>query len=371
MENRLRVIMKTSIIGIVVNVLLALFKIIIGSISGAISVLTDGINNLADAGSSLITMVATALAGKQADKKHPFGYGRIEYLSSLLIAGIILYAGVTSLIESIKGIITPESIEYSTVSFVVLIVAVVVKLVLALFTQQQGKRVKSDSLIASGKEAVLDVAVSISTVVAAVIYATTNLSLEAWLAAIISIVIIKAGLETLKDTISKIIGEPADVQLVIDVKKTITSFESVHGAYDLILNNYGPDNYLASVHIEVDDTMTAAKLDTLIREISKKVMLEHKVILSAVGLYAKNTSNASVAEAHDRIAEAIQGMQYVEGFHGFYMNEATKEIRFDLVISFDAKDRMACFDDTLNKIRTLYPDYSISANMDTDFNELV
>ncbi|MCQ2538001.1 MAG: cation diffusion facilitator family transporter [Lachnospiraceae bacterium] len=371
MENRLKVIMKTSIIGIAGNVLMALFKIIIGTISGAISILTDGINNLADAGSSFITIVAAAFAGKPADKKHPFGYGRVEYLSSLLIAGIILYAGITSLIESVKGIINPETASYSTISLVVIVIAVIVKLVLALYTQKQGKKANSDSLIVSGKEALLDVVVSVATVVAAIIYMFFHVSLEAYLATVISLVIIKAGFDTLKETISKIIGEPAEVSLVIELKKTITSFKGVHGAYDLVLNNYGPDKYMASVHIAVDDTMTAAEFDTLIRALADTVYAKHSVVLSAVGLYAKNTTNPNVASALKSIVELAEKEEHVIGVHGFYMNEATKEMRFDMVVSLNTKDRIGVYNKVMEKIRALFPDYAIIATMDIDFNELV
>ncbi len=371
MENRIKIIMRTSIIGIAANVLMAIFKIIIGTVSGAISILTDGINNLSDAGSSLITIVAAAFAGRPADKKHPFGYGRVEYLSSLLIAGIILYAGVTSLIESVKSILTPEAPSYSKISIIVIIVAVAVKLFLALFTQAQGKKANSDSLLASGKEAILDVAVSTATVIAAAIYMIWGLSLEVYLAAVISLVIIKAGFDTLKDTVSKIIGEPAEVQLVIDVKKTITSFPEVHGAYDLVLNNYGPESYMASVHIEVDDTLTAAEVDTLIRRITEKVIAEHGIILSAVGLYARNTVDADIAEARETVTSLARKQEYVNGLHGFYMNKDTHEMRFDIVVSLNAKDRLEVYNKTLSEINSLYPDYRLISNMDTDFNELV
>ncbi len=371
MKNRLKTIMMTSIIGIIGNVLMAVFKIIIGSISGAISILTDGVNNLSDAGSSFITIVAAAFAGKPADKKHPFGYGRVEYLSSLLISGIILYAGITSLVESVKSIIANEAPNYSRISIIVISIAVVIKLFLALYTSAQGKKVHSDSLIASGKEALLDVAVSLATVLAAAIYMIWHLSLESYLAALISLVIIKAGFDTLKETISQIIGEPADVKLVVDLKATITSFPEVHGAYDLVLNNYGPDNYMASVHIEVDDTLTAARIDELIRSISEKVYLEHSIIMSAISLYARNTLDSSISASHEAIRNLAMSEKYVNGLHGFYMNPSRKEMRFDLVVSLNTKDRIAVYNKVLEKIRSTYPDYKLICNMDTDFNELV
>lgn len=227
MENRLKIILKTSVIGIVVNVFLALFKIVIGTISKSVAVVSDGINNFADAASSIITMVGARLAGKPADKKHPFGYGRIEYLSALLISALVLYAGITAFVDGIKNILHPETPEYSTVTLIIIAVAIVIKLALALYTQKQGKAADSDSLTASGKEAILDVMVSVATLVAALVYTIFGLSLEAYLATLIALLIIKTGIEGFLGTVSRILGEPAEVELVVNLKKEIASFDGV------------------------------------------------------------------------------------------------------------------------------------------------
>ena len=154
-KTREKTIVRTSIIGIITNALLAVFKAVIGLLSNSIAIVLDAVNNLSDAGSSLITIVGTKLAGKDPDKKHPFGYGRIEYLTAMVISGIILYADITSLIESVKQIIHPETPDYSVVSLIIVAVAVVVKIVLSRYVKGTGEKVKSDSLINSGKEAML------------------------------------------------------------------------------------------------------------------------------------------------------------------------------------------------------------------------
>lgn len=370
MENRVGIIMKTSIVGIVGNIILALFKVIIGTITNSISVLLDGVNNFADAGSSLITIVGTALAGKNADKKHPFGYGRLEYLSSLIIAGLILYAGISSLVESVKGIITPEVSEYSTVALIVIAVAIVVKLSLALYTQMQGKKAKSDSLVASGKEAILDVVVSLSTLVAAFIFIKTGIALEAYLATIISLIIIKAGIDVLKETISRIIGEPAEVDLYLSIKKTIAEFDKVNGAYDLVLNNYGPEIYTASVHVDVDETMNAKEMDVLSRQITDAIIEKYGVTITAVGFYAHNVLDENAKALEENIKKLALAQEYVKGLHGFYVNEEQKKISFDLVVSFDAKNRREVFENALSLVRESYPEYTIKSAMDSDFNEI-
>ena len=253
-QTREKTIIRTSVIGIIANVMLAAFKAVVGLMSNSIAIVLDAVNNISDAGSSLITIVGTKLAGKKPDKKHPFGYGRIEYLSAMIISVIVLYAGITSFVESVKQIIHPETPDYSAVSLAIVAVAVVVKIVLGRYVKGVGVKVNSDSLVNSGEDATLDSVISASTLVAAGIFLIFHISLEAWLGAIISLVIIKSGIEMLRDTVSQILGERNDVELARSIYATVKSFPDVQGAYDLVLNNYGPDTWNGSVHIEVPDT---------------------------------------------------------------------------------------------------------------------
>ena len=308
---------------------------------------------------SLITIVGTKLAGKAPDKKHPFGYGRIEYLSAMIISMIVLYAGITSFVESVKQIIHPETPEYTPVSLIIVAVAVVVKILLGRYVKSVGVRVNSDSLVNSGEDATLDSVISASTLVAAGIFLLFHVSLEAWLGAIISLVIIKSGVEMLRDTISQILGERNDKELARAIHDTVVSFPEVQGAYDLVLNNYGPDNWNGSIHIEVPDTCSADSLDQLIREITMKVIREHHVILTAVGVYSVNTKDEEIVLSHE----------FVTQMHGFYLMKEQKTMRFDIVVSFDAEDRRAVHREAVADVQKAFPDYQLQAAMDTDFAE--
>ena len=367
--SREKVIVRTSIIGIIANVALAAFKAVVGLLSNSIAVVLDAVNNISDAGSSLITIIGTKLARKQPDKKHPWGYGRIEYLTAMIISVIVLYAGITSLVESVKKIIHPEQADYSPVTLVIIAVAVVVKVILGRYVKATGQRVNSDSLINSGEDATLDSIISASTLVAAVIFLLTGLSLEAWLGVIISAVIIKSGIEMLRDTISQILGERASPDLARGIRETVCGFPQVSGAYDLILHDYGPDQYNGSIHIEVPDTMTADEIDALIRKITWKVYEEHQVILTGVGLYSVNTKNDEAQEIRDRIRKTALAREHVRQFHGFYLDQEQKQIRFDLVIAFEAGDRRRVFQEVSEEIQRMYPEYQILAALDTDFTE--
>ncbi len=367
--SRDKIIVRTSVTGIAANVLLAAFKAVVGAISGSIAIVLDAVNNISDAASSLITIIGTKLASREPDKKHPFGYGRVEYLSAMIISVIVLYAGITSLVESVKKIIEPETPDYSAVTLIIVAAAVLVKIFLGRYVKKTGERVNSDSLINSGKDAVLDSVISASTLVAAVIFLLTGLSLEAWLGAVISVIIIKSGIEMLRETLSEILGERADISLAKEIKKTVLSFPEVSGAYDLVLHNYGPDNYNGSIHIEVPDTLSAAELDELIRAITMKVYTEENVILTAIGVYSLNTKNEKAVGMRNEISSLVLSKEHVLQMHGFYVNEEKKTIRFDVIVSFDAKDRRAVYDEICSEVAALYPDYSLEIVLDTDFSE--
>ena len=368
-QSREKTIVRTSITGIIANVFLAAFKAVIGLLSNSIAIVLDAVNNISDAGSSLITIVGTKLAARKPDKKHPFGYGRIEYLSTMVISVIVLYAGITSFVESVKQIIHPETPDYSAVSLIIVAVAVVVKILLGRYVKATGEKVNSDSLINSGKDAMLDSVISASTLVAAGIFLMFHISLEAWLGAVISIVIIKSGVEMLRDTISQILGEPNDPDLVNRIKQTVKQFPEVQGAYDLVLHNYGPDTWNGSIHVEVPDTYTADQLDRLIRNIQSEVFKEHRVILTAIGVYSVNTNDEENIRIREKVREIALSHEHVRQIHGFYLDQDEKTMRFDVVISFNAGDRREVYTEVVADVQQAFPDYQLQIAMDTDFGE--
>ena len=367
--TREKTIVRTSIIGIVANVFLAGFKAVVGLVTNSIAIVLDAVNNISDAGSSLITIVGTKLAGREPDKKHPFGYGRIEYLSAMIISVIVLYAGITSFVESVKQIIRPGTPDYNAASLIIVAVAVVVKILLGRYVKGVGVKVHSDSLINSGEDATLDSVISASTLVAAGIFLIFHVSLEAWLGAVISLVIIKSGVEMLKDTISQILGEKNDPELARSIKHTVTGFPGVQGAYDLVLNNYGPDAWNGSIHIEVPDTFSADQLDQLIRNIQIAVYRQHQVILTAIGVYSMNTRDEEIIETRKKVREIVFSHPHVRQMHGFYLAKEQKSMRFDLVISFDAEDRRSAYNQAVADVQKAFPDYTLQTTMDTDFSE--
>ena len=366
--NRDKVIVKTSIIGIVTNIFLVIFKATIGFLSNSIAVILDAVNNLSDALSSVITIIGTKLANKLPDKKHPLGYGRIEYMSAMLVSAIVLYAGITSMVESVKRIFHPEAADYSISSLIIIAVAVAVKIVLGKYVKAKGEKVNSGALIASGADAMFDAILSASVLASAIIYFTTKISLEAYVGVIISGVIIKAGIGMMSDTINDILGKRADAETTQKIKQLLVEEPEVRGAYDLIIHNYGPNKNLASVHLELPDTMTVEQVDVLTRKLQSKVYHQTGVVIAGMGVYSYNTKNDESAKIQNTILETIMKHNWVLQMHGFYADITKKEIRFDVVMSFeiDAKEGIKILNDEVTK---LYTEYKIQIIPDVDISD--
>ena len=366
--NRDAVIIRTSRIGIMANVFLAAFKAVVGLASRSIAATLDAVNNLSDALSSIITIIGTKLAGKEPDKKHPLGHGRIEYLSAMVVSGIVLYAGITSAVESVKKIIHPEVPDYSAISLFIIAVAVGVKIVLGRYVKGQGEKVNSGSLVASGSDAMFDAVLSASVLASAILQKMTGISLEAWVGVVISAFIIKAGIEMMRETLDQILGVRADSEVTVRIKEILTEEPDVRGAYDLFLHNYGPDRNLVSVHLELPDTMTVEEMDRLTRKLEGKVYRETGVILTAIGVYSYNTENDEAARIQNDVRSRVMAHDWAIQLHGFYLDMAEKTMRMDVVMSFDItqKEGLRILQEELSKV---YPEYTITIVPDVDISD--
>ena len=338
MAMRGRIIVRTSVIGIVVNILLAAFKAAVGITANSIAVLLDAVNNLSDALSSVITVVGAKLAGRKPDKEHPFGHGRIEYLSAMIIAAIVFYAGLTSLWESGKKIIEPEAADYSALSLVIIAVAVIVKIVLGRYFKRQGQAAESGALEASGADALFDAILSFSVLVSALIYLGTGISLEAYVGVVIAAFIIKSGIDMMRETLNDILGERPDPALVRKIKGLLASEPEIRGAYDLMMNNYGPGRNYASVHIELPDT-------------------------------SYNTKDQGAIPIRKAIYKIVMAHPYALQVHGFYVDRAKKEMRFDVVVRF-GNDLQAILKELHEEVQAAYPDYNILIDPDMDISAI-
>ena len=366
-DAREKKIVRTSILGILANTMLAAFKAIVGMATHSIAVVLDAVNNLSDALSSIVTIIGTKLASRNPDKKHPLGHGRIEYLSTTIVSMLVLYAGVTAIVESVKKIIRPEAPDYSPASLLIISVAVLVKVFLGRYVKSVGEKVNSDSLIASGSDATFDAILSFSVLVTALISLTLHINLEAWVGVAIAVFIIKAGIEMLLDALDDIVGHRIDIETIHGVKKAILDSESdVSGVYDLILHSYGPEKMIGSVHVEIPDHYTAEQIDALERRIAEKVYAEHNIILAGIGIYSRNISDDETAAMRSAVTKIASAHDGVLQLHGFYLNKTEKIMNFDIILDFSVKDRDGLFMEIVQEIHEAFPDYQLRPTLDLD-----
>ncbi|MBQ2058836.1 MAG: cation transporter [Firmicutes bacterium] len=365
--DRDRVIVRTSLTGIAVNILLAAFKAGVGVLSHSIAVILDAVNNLSDALSSVITIIGAKIASRKPDKKHPLGHGRVEYLSAMLVSAIVLYAGITSAVESVKKILHPETPEYGTVSLVIIAVAIVAKILLGRYVKAQGEKVNSTALIASGSDASFDAILSFSVLVSALIFIFSGISLEAWVGVVISGFIIKAGMEMMQETLDDILGHRAEDEVVARIKEIISEEPYVRGTYDIFITNYGPDRELASLHIELPDTMTVEEVDRLTRRIESRVYSETGVVVTGVGVYSYNTTDDKASMIRDRVQQIVLSHDWVLQMHGFYADTVRKTLRFDAVLDFKA-ERGEAIETLRREVAEAYPDYELNIVGDVDIS---
>ena len=364
--NRDGKIIKTSVVGIVGNLFLVVAKAIIGIVASSVSIITDAANNLTDAMSSIVTIVGTKLSNKRPDRKHPFGHGRIEFITSALIGMIIFVAGATAIFESISSIIAKETPVYTLYSFIVIGVAVVAKIVLGIYFRMRGKKLSSDALSASGLDALMDSILSFGTLVGAIISYTAGFHLEGYIGVVIGLLIIKSAVDVFREAASKIIGERTDPELASNLTADVMKNPKVYGVYDLILNNYGEDRYIGSLHVEVDDHMIAKDIQLLEREIAYLCYEKYHAVMT-VGVYARSTESEYEAGIKKCVGEIIEGYPEIIQTHGFYVDEKNRVISLDIIISFECKQPDRIYREVHDKISEKFKDFTVQLILDKDY----
>lgn len=371
--NREKTIIRTSIIGIVGNVFLVAFKAFVGFLANSVSIIMDALNNLTDALSSIITIIGTKLSNRKPDRKHPFGHGRVEYITSTVIAVLILFAGGMAIYESIMSIIEyfqsgmKTLPEFTIVSLIIIGAAILVKLGLGIFFKIQGKKTDSDALKASGTDALFDAILSTATLLGAIFAYTLKWYVEGYLGIIIGLFIIKSGIEILKESISSIIGARYDEEETKAIIADICSVPGVKGAYDLILNSYGHHKNIGSVHVGVDSNLTAKEIQAIQRNISAIMAQKHHTIMT-VGIYADSEDSELGRRIRNSLATITKGNKNILQTHGFFLDEEQKICNFDLVFSFDEKEPEACIEKIKHELEVLYPEIYFFIQLDRDYS---
>lgn len=365
--DRNKEIIRTSVVGIAANVLLAAFKAVVGLLASSIAIVMDAVNNLSDALASVITIVGTKLSERHPDRKHPFGYGRIEYFSAIIISIIVLMAGVTSFAESVKKIFNPSTPTYSTLTLTVIITAVLVKLVLGRYVKNKGKKLQSDSLIASGADAIFDAFVTIATLLSAVVMLVWHVNLDGIFGTLISLVVVKAGVDMLSSPVSELLGKSISASFVRRIKEEVMSFDEVNGVFDVTLNYYGPQTIIGSLHINVLDTMSARQIHRLTRKITEQLMEKYGII-ATVGIYAVNTQG-ELADIQQKVMKTVYEHEHVVEVHAFYFYEDTKVVTLDVVPDDEVHDDAAFMEHLTGHLKAVLPAYNYHLLIDHNYTE--
>lgn len=365
-DSRDGIITATSGLGIAVNLLIAALKVVVGTLASSIAIVSEGVNNASDAATSVLTLVGTKLAGKHPDEDHPFGYGRIEYLTSLIISVLILITGFEMLTSSVKLVFHPEELSISTLSLVVVAVSAVIKFFLGLYTMKMGKKASSGALEAVGIDCRNDSFFSVVTILSALVFLLFHLNVDAYVGIFTSFIILKAGLEVLKDTVSDLLGRPGEKELASKLYKEIRSTEGILNAADMMLHNYGPDAYSGSVNIEVDHSKSVGEVYEFLHDLQLRIMHEHHVTM-VFGIYAVDNDHDYIKALRKTIGQYVKNTDHVKSFHAVYLDPNSNKLYCDLIVDYALRDWDALRVDFTAYMAEHCPEKEMELTLETEF----
>ncbi|NLK75797.1 MAG: cation transporter [Clostridiales bacterium] len=343
-----------SIVGIISNVFLFGIKLAIGIIMNSVSIMADAFNNLSDAASSIVSFIGVRLASRPADKEHPFGHGRSEYIAALIVSFLILYLGITLFISSFKKILNPEDIAFEPILIVFLILSILVKLWLMLFNRTLGRRINSTVMLATAADSRGDVLVTSVTIVSAIVSGLTGISIDGYMGVIVSIFVILSGYNIAKETLEPLIGQAVDRELYLKITEMVESYEGIVGSHDLIIHNYGPTHRMATIHAEVPNDIDFEQAHETIDQIERDI-LEKLDIFMVIHMDPIEVNDKKVLENKEMIINIISELDSRASIHDFRMVNGEHHINliFDLVVpfSYTKEDEQAFLSKIVEQVR--------------------
>lgn len=359
-------VVTVSALNILVNLISAAVKVVIGMAVSSIAIVSEGVNNATDSATSLITIVGTKLSAKHPTEKHPFGFGRIEYLTSLLIAVLILFTGAELMESSIKLIFDPQEMSISYVTMAIIAVSAILKLLLGTFTIKEGKRVDSSSLAALGTECRSDSVVSVITLVTALVFLVFRVNLDAYAGIIMALIVLKAGLEVLRQTLSDLLGQSGEKELAQELYRIIRAEPLVLNAADMMLHNYGPDAYSGSVNVEIDHSKTVGEVYAALHELQLRIMHE-KHITMVFGIYAVDKDHQEIRQLREQVAAFVREQEHVTSYHALYIHPNGRDIYVDLVVDYDLADWDELRREFTDYMAARYPEKHLELVIETNY----
>lgn len=359
-----------GLVGIVVNIIIASAKLLIGTVSGSISITADAVNNFSDAGSSVITLIGFKMANKPADPSHPYGHGRIEYISGMIVAFIVLIFGVELMKSSVDRIMNPVELTYNVWGIIVLALSIVFKLWLGLFNRKLGKAINSSTMTAVFTDCVSDSGATAVTIISMLLAHFANINIDGILGAIVAVIIIIAGINIIKDTLNPLLGQAPDKELVENIAETVLSYDKVVGIHDLIIHNYGSTKTFGSVHVEVpanENVLVVHEImDNIELEIKKKYGVEIVAHTDPI-----ETDNELVLKYKGELAEIINAIDSKLSFHDFRLvsGPTHTNLIFDVVLPYEMKmDENELKEIIALKVKEQRPNFNCVITVDRDYS---
>ena len=326
-----------GLVGIAVNSSIFSVELFVGVVTGSIAITSDAFHNLTDTVSSVITILSFKLASKPADKQHPFGHGRIEYLSALLVSLIIMIIGYEFLRTSVLKIVHPTSVKFTLLALVLILLAIPAKIGLSLFVRRLGKKINSSTLKATAVDALSDVLILLLSSVSLIVAAFSDVHIDGWLGTVVALFIMYSGFSIAKDSLSPLIGEPPDPVFVKELVNDLLTYKYVTGVHDLVVHNYGPGRYMASIHAEVPCDVPVMKLHESIDEAETQLSEKYNVLL-VIHMDPLNNNDEQVRELKQTLMRAIGSMKEITSVHDFRVvgDGNRKNLIFDAVVDNDS-----------------------------------
>lgn len=331
-----------SVVGIFCNVILFIAKFLIGSMSHSVSIIADGFNNLSDAGASIISFAGIKMASKPADEEHPFGHGRMEYVTALVVAFLVIDIGLSFLKDSIGKIRNPEEIQFHVISVVVLLLSIVVKLWLGFFNKKLGKKINSQVMMASAADAMGDALATSATILSILIFHFLHLNIDSFVGIGVSLVVMKAGVGIAKDTLEPLLGEAVPKEICDQITNFVESYDGICGTHDLIVHNYGPGRSMASVHAEVPTNVDIEISHEIIDQIERDAVKKMGIFL-VIHMDPIELNNEQLEAAKEKVQQTVKEIDEALSIHDFRMVDGKNQINliFDLVVpvSYDKEKK--------------------------------
>lgn len=340
-EVRTRYGLMSSVVGICCNIILFAAKLGVGVMIHSISVMADAFNNLSDAASSVIGFVGVKMAEKPADEDHPFGHGRIEYISAFIVAFFVIQVGFSLFKTSIGKIREPEAMTFSAVSVGILLMSILVKLWMGLFNRKLGTRINSTVMLATSADSLGDVAATSATVCSLLVFGVWGKNIDGIIGLIVSVMVMYAGINIAKETLAPLIGEAIDPKLYREISNYVESFDGIVGTHDLIIHNYGPSNSMASIHAEVPNDVDIEVSHEIIDRIEHEAVRRFNMML-VIHMDPVETKNTQLLEFKTMVEAIIHDIDSNLSFHDFRMVDGVKRINliFDLVVPIEYKQEV-------------------------------